>query len=88
MKENLFEKLQNELIGFMHMCSQEDLNLLICEPKEKTIDDFARLFCLGVVFDLRGVFNCYKKIPFRGFLFYASVGAAGSVGSVSLLSFV
>ncbi len=56
MKENLFEKLQNELIGFMHMCSQEDLNLLICEPKEKTIDDFARLFCLGVVFDLRGVF--------------------------------
>ena len=56
MKENLFEKLQNELIGFMHMCSKEDLNLLICQPKEKTIDDFARFFCLGVVFDLRGVF--------------------------------
>lgn len=47
------------------MCSKEDLNLLISEPKEKTIDDFARFFCLDVVFDLRGVFNCYKKIPFR-----------------------
>ncbi len=70
MKENLFEKLQNELIGFMHMCSQEDLNLLISEPKEKTIDDFARLFCLGVVFDLRGVFKItIKKSPFGDFYF-------------------
>ena len=45
MKENLFEKLQNELIGFYaYVTRQEDLNLLISEPKRKTIDDLQGFF--------------------------------------------
>lgn len=38
------------------MCSDDDKAIYAAEPKEKKIEDFGRFICLGLAFNMRGVF--------------------------------
>lgn len=50
------KNLQDDVYYFICMCSESDKNLFMCDPKEKTIEDFGRFICIGMVLRLRGVF--------------------------------
>lgn len=41
---------------FLLICSDNDKKILIQEPKQKTIEDFARFICIGLIFEMKGVF--------------------------------
>lgn len=49
------ELIKQDLIYFIFMCSDEVRQELIKKPKDKTLDEYARIFCLGLIFNLKGV---------------------------------
>ena len=49
------KNLEKDIIYFLNMCTTEDANLFISEPKEKKLEDFGRFLCLGLAFNMRGV---------------------------------
>lgn len=55
-KNDCLKDLEKDITYFLCMCTKEDAKLLISDPKEKTIEDFGRLLCLGLAFNMRGVF--------------------------------
>ncbi len=50
------KELQDDVFYFICMCTESDKNLFMSDPKEKTIEDFGRFICIGMILRLRGVF--------------------------------
>lgn len=50
------KNLENDIIYFLNMCSDNDKVIYAAEPKEKKIEDFGRFICLGLAFNMRGVY--------------------------------
>lgn len=66
MKKNIvsvMQRIQKDKIKFLFICPDEDQKILLKAPEEKTIEDFARLICLAMVFELKGAyFNLYSEL--------------------------
>lgn len=54
--KKLKQQYKKELMNFIFICSDNDKKLLIREPKQKTMEDFARFICLGLIFEMKGVY--------------------------------